>query len=163
MWNSFILSATAASSGVCGSNHQPSKVSPIYPPCSAWSASKIYSKTSCLWEWLIQQCKFCFEKRWQHIKPGTSLYTRTLLRHVQAGDGDWCAAMCYKGSWMAMSTSGGRIPSSYPPTISILGSLTVLQYFTLLPKFLKHTSAYALESSLHKATKCKSKWPFISL
>jgi len=34
---------------------------------------------------------------------------------------------------------GGRIPSSYPPTVSMLGSLTVLQYFTLLPKFLKHT------------------------
>ena len=161
MWNSFILSADAASSGVCvaGSNHQASKVSPICPPCSAWSASKM----SYLWECLIQQCQVWFEKRWQHIKPGTSLYTMTLLRHVQAGDGDWCAAMCYKGSWMAMSTSGGRIPSSYPPTISILGSLTVLQYFTFLPKFLIHTYVYAVESSLHKATKCKSKWPFVSL
>jgi hypothetical protein len=50
---------------------------------------------------------------------------------------------------------GGRIPSSYPPTVSMLGSLTVVQYFTLLPKFLKHTSAYAVKSSLHKGTKCK--------
>jgi hypothetical protein len=39
---------------------------------------------------------------------------------------------------------GGRIPWSNPPIVSMLGSLTVLQYFTLSPKFLKHTSAYAV-------------------
>lgn len=49
---------------------------------------------------------------------------------------------------------GAMIPCSYPATAKILASLTVVQYKTLLPNSLKHTSAYAVKSFLnHKHPK----------
>ena len=55
MWKSFILEAASTSSDVCvaGSYHQPSNVSPIFPP---WVACSVRNKRNIsmlhLWEWL---------------------------------------------------------------------------------------------------------------
>ena len=43
---------------------------------------------------------------------------------------------------------GGPIPASYPSETKALGSFRVVQLVTLSPNSLKHTSAYAVKSSL---------------